>query len=388
MIKRFFTGLRDWSDRHWVEFLCFGAISLLLLFVLWPLIVHSVPAGHVGVLWYRFMGGTVTDPDRIRGEGLHIIWPWDKIYIYDARLQRIDENLTGLSVDGLNVSITVASRFSIEGPYAGYLHKSIGPDYREKLIQPELRALVLSYIAEHEAEDLYSQRRTEVQAIIQTRLQGSFNNISTNVAFDESYIRVEDVLIEEIHLPDFIKRAIQEKERTRHIAEAYDYRLLIEDKERERKRIEAEGIRSFQEIINPGITPSYLRWRGIEATLELAQSNNAKLVIIGGSEDGLPLILNTGDTLPGTTAPLTSDFSADAMRNRLSLGEQTSAGETVGDNDFFGASDWPGDIGQSSQTAPAANRPEDMGNPATAGDDPPSPGSKPVQEETERSLAR
>ncbi len=293
MIRNFLRRLREWTDDHWVEFFGIAALGLLLVFVMWRLIIHTVPPGSVGVLWYRFAGGTVTAPEEILPEGLHVIFPWDKIYIYDARLQRVDETVTGLSVDGLDVSITVITRFVIEAPFAGFLHKSIGPTYQEKLVIPELRALVLAYIAENEAEDLYSARRAEVQAIIQRRLQASLTNISTNVAFDESYVTVEDVLIEEISLPDFVKQAIREKERIRHISEAYEFRLEIEEKERQRKRIEAEGIRSFQEIVAPGITPSYLRWRGIEATLELAESNNAKIVIIGGSEDGLPLILNT-----------------------------------------------------------------------------------------------
>ncbi len=295
MIRRALRGIRDWTDDHWVEFLGIVALLLLLVLVMWRLIIHTVPPGNVGVMWYRFLGGTVTAPERVLGEGFHLIFPWDKIYIYNARLQRIDETVTGLSVDGLNVSVTVVARYVIESEFAGFLHKAVGPQYQEKLLQPELRALVLAFIAENEAEDLYSARRGEVQAVIQSRLQGALSNIANNTGFDETFIRIEDVLIEEIHLPQFVRMAIQEKERVRHISEAYEFRLQIEEKERQRKRIEAEGIRAFQEIIAPGITPSYLRWRGIEATLQLAQSTNSKVVIIGSNEDGLPLILNTGD---------------------------------------------------------------------------------------------
>ena len=95
-----------------------------------------------------------------------------------------------------------------------------------------------------------------------------------------------------VTLPKFVQRAIEEKEKVRHVSESYDYRLVVEDKERQRKRLEAEGIRGFQEIVSGGITDGYLRWRGIQATLELAKSNNTKIVIVGG-KDGLPLILNT-----------------------------------------------------------------------------------------------
>ena len=48
----------------------------------------------------------------------------------------------------------------------------------------------------------------------------------------------------------------------------------------------------------------HLRWRGIEATLQLAQSSNSKVVIIGSAKDGLPVILGNSDTPPpGQTSP-------------------------------------------------------------------------------------
>ncbi|GAB6041493.1 prohibitin family protein [Endothiovibrio diazotrophicus] len=303
-VNRFKTAITDWVDRHWVEFFAFGALLLLLLVVLWPLIVYNVPPGHVGVMWHRFFGGTVTLPKSQLREGLHVIWPWDKIYIYDARLQKLQEEVKGLSVDGLEISVNLSSRFVIVSDYAGYLHKAIGPNYVETLLRPQLRTLILTYLSEHEAADLYSTRREQVQTVVQTRFQAALAHISSNVPFDESYVNLEDVLIEEIHLPDFVSAAIEQKERVRHMSEAYVFRLQLEEKERQRKRIEAEGIRSFQEIVAPGITDSYLRWRGIEATLQLAQSNNAKVIMVGGA-DGLPVILNT----EGGNAPVPPPYA-------------------------------------------------------------------------------
>jgi regulator of protease activity HflC (stomatin/prohibitin superfamily) len=70
--------------------------------------------------------------------------------------------------------------------------------------------------------------------------------------------------------------------------------LEKERQEAERKRIEAQGIQDFQRIVSQGISDQLLRWKGIEATSRLAESNNSKVVIVGG-KDGLPLILNTGE---------------------------------------------------------------------------------------------
>lgn len=292
MIRGLLNWVSGWANRHWVEFFAGGAVLLLLIVVLWPLIVYTVPPGSVGVMWYRFFGGTVTTPGGQLREGLHVIFPWDKIYIYDARLQRIGESVKGLSVDGLEVSVNLSTRYVIDSSYAGFLHKNIGPNYSETLMRPQLRTLILTYISEHEASDLYSTRRDNIQSIVQGHFQSKLANISANAPFDDAYIHLEDVLIEEIRLPDFVRAAIEQKERVRHMSEAYDFRLRLEEKERQRKRIEAEGIRSFQEIVAPGITESYLRWRGIEATLQLSQSNNSKVIVIGGA-NGLPIILNT-----------------------------------------------------------------------------------------------
>jgi prohibitin 2 len=324
MIRRFFVWLSNWTNGHWVELFATGAVFLLLVFVLWPQIVYNVPPGSVGVMWHRFFGGTVTTPGRELREGIHFIFPWDKIYMYDARLQRINEHVKGLSIDGLEISVNVSSRFVINSQYAGYLHKGLGPQYQETLMKPQLRTLILTYISEHEASHLYSTRREQVQATVQTHFQRKLANISSNVPFEEAYVDLEDVLIEEITLPTFVRNAIEEKERVRHMSDAYDFRLRLEEKERQRKRIEAEGIRSFQEIVAPGITPSYLRWRGIEATLQLAQSNNAKVVIIGG-ENGLPIILNTesgldkigADQLESSTAKNGADTGAQSDPTQL-----------------------------------------------------------------------
>ncbi|MBT6609276.1 MAG: hypothetical protein HOB37_12555 [Rhodospirillaceae bacterium] len=295
MIKGIFRAFLAWADRHWMEFFAVLAVALMLLVVMWPMIVYTIPAGSVGVMWYRFFDGTVTRRGSQLREGIHFILPWDKIFMYDARLQRIQETVRGLSIDGLNINVNMSSRFVIESKFAGFLHKSIGPNYADTLMRPQLRTLILTYISENEASDLYSTRREQLQTVVQSRFQAALANISTNVPFDESYIRLEDVLVEEIELPAFVSAAIEQKIRVRHMSEAYDFRLQLEEKERQRKKIEAEGVRSFQEIVAPGITESYLRWRGIEATLQLSQSNNSKIIIIGGA-DGLPIILNTDTT--------------------------------------------------------------------------------------------
>src|SRR5258708_39674288 len=117
---------------------------------------------------------------------------------------------------------------------------------------------------------------------------------------------VYDILVAGIELPAAIVAAINRKTEQFYVAEEYKFRVEREKRESERKKIEAEGIRDFQQIVSQGISESYLRWRGIEATLQLSQSTNAKTVIIGNGKDGLPIILgNRGAPAPpaGSTTP-------------------------------------------------------------------------------------
>jgi hypothetical protein len=113
-----------------------------------------------------------------------------------------------------------------------------------------------------------------------------------------------DILVTGIELPPAIVAAINRKIEQYYIAEEYKFRVEREKRESERKSIEAEGIRDFQQIVSQGISESYLRWRGVEATLQLSQSTNSKVVVIGSGRDGLPVIL--GGAEPPAPPPAAS----------------------------------------------------------------------------------
>src|SRR5947209_13781687 len=120
---------------------------------------------------------------------------------------------------------------------------------------------------------------------------------SYRVSMRDTFI-LYDILVAGIELPAAIVAAINRKTEQYYIAEEYKFRVEREKRESERKKIEAEGIRDFQQTVTQGISESYLRWRGIEATLQLSQSTNAKVVVIGSGKDGLPIILGNADTAP------------------------------------------------------------------------------------------
>lgn len=106
-------------------------------------------------------------------------------------------------------------------------------------------------------------------------------------------IEIEATPLRRVGLPPDLSKAIEEKLRADQESQRMQFILQKERQEAERKRIEAQGISDFQNIVARGISEQLLRWKGIEATEKLAASQNAKIVIIGAGKDGLPLILDT-----------------------------------------------------------------------------------------------
>jgi regulator of protease activity HflC (stomatin/prohibitin superfamily) len=108
---------------------------------------------------------------------------------------------------------------------------------------------------------------------------------------ERSYIKLEAVILRSIELPQDLKAQIEEKLVDKERALAYEYKLQIAKAEAERKRIDSSGVAAANNILTPSLTASVLQWEGIQATRELAKSENAKIVVIGSKSDGLPIIL-------------------------------------------------------------------------------------------------
>ena len=276
--------------------------------VLAPYVLVTVPSGYVGVLWKRFGGGTVLDPRRLKDEGMRLTLPWNKVFLYDLRLQSTTETYNAISRDGISLTATINIRFRLKRDAVPQLHQSIGPDYIQALIEPEIGNRMREVIAEYTAEDVYSTKRTEIQDKIRKRAESMLGEKMMEGGVSEepeenapyrvplyAMLNLIDTLILGIELPSAVVTAINRKIEQYYISEEYKFRVAREIRESERKKIEAEGISEFQRIVTQGISDSYLRWRGIEATLQLAQSSNSKIVIVGGGKDGLPIILGNVD---------------------------------------------------------------------------------------------
>jgi regulator of protease activity HflC (stomatin/prohibitin superfamily) len=306
-------------DRYLPSVVIYLMLVTLVAVVLFPYAAVTVPSGHAGVLWKRFGGGTVLDPRQIRDEGLHLIWPWNELFLYDLRLQSITETYNAISSDGVSLTSTMNIRFRLQRAAAPVIHQALGPNYQQLLVRPGIGSLTREVMAQYTAEQVYSTARQEIQDKIRSLAQDRLSEKMMEREGDEPYrvslsdtVILYDTLVYGIELPVLVVNAINRKIEQYYISEEYKFRVERERRESERKKIEAEGIREFQQIVSQGISDSYLRWRGIEATLQLSQSTNSKVVIIGSAKDGLPLILGNMAASPaeGRTGAATEGGSA------------------------------------------------------------------------------
>jgi len=283
-------SIRDWCAIQWRRWRAFGRRhtppAILLLFLLafflvffFNRIVISIHPGELGVLW-RLLGGG-TQIDTVYREGIHIILPFNKMFIYNVRKQQFTDNINVLTLDGLTVAVRYSVRYFLETDTLPLLHQHVGPDYVNVVVRPEVRSVMRSVFGQFKPEEIYT-----TQKAIEERV-----GIISKLHLEARFVALDDVPIESITLPARIADAIETKLAAQQTDQEYAFRLSIATKEAERKRIESNGIKVYNDTVNSSLTTNVLTWHGILATQELAKSPNAKMVVIGSGKTSLPLIL-------------------------------------------------------------------------------------------------
>ena len=257
-----------------------GAVFFFLM-LLGSQVAVTINPGERAIIFRKFTTGL--DKEQIFQPGFHLIAPWNNIYVYEVKEQKVEESMDILDKNGLSMAIDITVRYNPTYSKIGYLHEEFGRSYVDRLVIPEVRSAVRKVMGRYEAEEIYSTKRNEVEETIINE---------TKTILGENNVIMKALLIRSIRLPEKIRQAIDDKLKQEQEASAYRYRLDKEESEAERKRIAASGEAAANKIINSSLTPSLLKMRGIEATIELSKSNNAKVVVIGSGENGMPLILN------------------------------------------------------------------------------------------------
>ena len=238
----------------------------------------KIESGEAGVQYDLVKGLKV---DRVYDQGLKIIAPWNRMFIYSTRIQEDRSVMEVLSANGLTIRAELSYRYRPFQDKIGYLHNEVGENYHERIIIPEIRSATREIIGKYLPEELYSSKRdsiqTEIFELAAERIKGK-------------YIELDAVLIRDVGLPDKLKQAIERKLEQEQVSLEYEFRLTRAQKEAERQRIEAEGKAVANRLLSQSLTDKILQDKGIDATLKLAESPNSKVIVVGGS-DGLPLIL-------------------------------------------------------------------------------------------------
>jgi prohibitin 2 len=308
-------NLRRFRERYLMPITLALMVAGLVFVYLSPVILVTVPAGHLGVMWHRFGGGT--DLDNIVPEGTHLKLPWDRLCVYDARLQVMDQEYDVITKDGLLVHTAISFRFRINREQVGLLHKNVGMNYVNVLLVPEIGDTARVLISEYSAEEFYTTYRNQVRDKILAEMRNTLYKDNTVSPSGVVLVQIDDVMVKSIKLPDSVMTAIENKIQQYQRQLEYAFRVESEKKEAERKDIEGQGVRAMFDRIGARDLASYLRLAGINATLELARSNNAKIVVTGTS-GGLPLILGT-DTPGQEKTPEAGRKEAPALPNPTTL---------------------------------------------------------------------
>lgn len=274
---RVMMGLTDDEQvqkRAWIPTAIGVALGVLFTVIA---VVEPVPAGHVGIV---DVFGSV-QPYTLK-PGINTTYPWAHIAKMSIQTQEDKETMEVPTSEGLSVNLEASLLFHLDPDKAMTIYKEFGEVYKAKLVDPYFRSEIRSICAGHQAKDLYTAQRDEISNAV-------LNAIKPRLG--ERGIIAEVILLRRTTLPELIQVAISNKLAAEQESQRMEFVLAKERQEAERKKIEAQGIADFQEIVTQGISDPLLRWKGIEATEKLAASPNAKIVIVGSGKDGLPIIL-------------------------------------------------------------------------------------------------
>jgi len=252
--------------------LAFAVVALSQMFTV-------VPAGNVGVVDFF---GTVSD--NTLKAGINFVNPFARVIKFSVKTQEIKEVMDVPSKEGMTVQLEISALFHLNPDKAAEVYKTVGENYVEIILEPQFRSVARGVTAGYEAKALYTSEREMLAQILLKDLEN---------LVEPRGVTVESTPLRRIGLPAVLTASIEAKLQAEQQSQQMQFVLTKEKQEADRKRIEAQGISDFQNIVARGISEQLLRWKGIEATEKLASSPNSKVIVIGAGRDGLPLILDT-----------------------------------------------------------------------------------------------
>ena len=266
--------------QHRVKIISLLFALLFLIVYLAPSIFVYIYPGQAGLLFRSLAQEPLSD--RSCREGLYLVAPWNKMYIYDVTKQKQTVEMDALTNNGLFVRLQIATIFHPDPTKLKVLATHIGTDYAERILAPVVRSSARKVIGGHDPEELYTTARASLHDAIFAEAKKEIQDLP---------FLIEDIIIERLELPETINAAIERKLRLQQDALAYRYVLDKQADEAKRLKIEAEGIETYQGIVSSNLSPDLLQWLQIRALYELSKSENGKIIVIGDPEK-MPLVLD------------------------------------------------------------------------------------------------
>lgn len=258
----------------------------------------QIGVGQVGV---SSLFGSV-DPEALQ-PGLHLINPLKNVVQLSTRTETFsahagqDQNagdvIDAVSSDGMRMPLDTTVLYRLVQSDAPWVYEHLGEDYGDKVIVPGIRTAVREALSKFTAQEAYGPKRDELTQMMNDNMRKHVRSLLDDYGFKGQAVSIQQVLLRNIGIPEQVRDAIEKKLSAEQQSLAMRFVLEKETQEAERKRIEARGIADFQKIVTDGISDKLLAWKGIEATLEVSKSPNAKVVIIGNGKNGLPIIFDS-----------------------------------------------------------------------------------------------
>jgi regulator of protease activity HflC (stomatin/prohibitin superfamily) len=276
------------ASRYAIPIRIAGILIIILGFA--TTAVKQVEAGEVGV---QSLFGRV-EP-QVLESGLNVVNPLVEVTTFDIKTQNYtmsgmqdegnqkgDDAIRVLTADGLEVVIDLTVLYRVLPGEAPKILREIGADYRDKIVRPVTRTKIRDNAVYYDAVALYSSKRDEFQNRIYKSIEDDFRKRG---------LFLEQLLIRNINLPTSVKQSIESKINAEQDAQKMQFVLQKEKQEAERKRVEAQGIADYQQILSTGLSDRQLQYEMIKAQKEIATSANTKVIIIGGGKGNLPFML-------------------------------------------------------------------------------------------------
>ncbi len=231
------------------------SITLVILFLVAATVTSTMGAGvvviqpgEVGVV-FNAISGTRSTPLK---PGINFIIPYiDQVYRFSTREQvytmsiireegdiKGDDSLWSPTSEGLQVGVDSSTRYRINPDKAAYIleHFRDGlENVNEVLVRPAIRSMVRLHVSQYTVTEIYGPKRGEIQTKIEADIRGRFQGEGLDLlSFD----------IRNINFTDDYANSIEQKQIAQQEAERMKFVLEREEKEAQRKKIEAEGFKS------------------------------------------------------------------------------------------------------------------------------------------------